>query len=185
MWSTCDDLWWLTVPSVGVVRVTWVISTFGLTKFRHSNSTVYWCDQQTRRRSACGLHLRRSSASWLNAQVYYTLVDCNPLTPLLRFVLDLSYKLFLHCFLQLLARFWLTHRVARSLCDSWASYIPLRGYLKHMPSVLWRCWLGGRKGIRPVKNWAVGCRRVYLSGARCRLAYGPADATATHCLLLQ
>jgi len=23
----------------------------------------------------------------------------------------------------------------------------------------------------------------YLSGARCRLAYGPADATATHCLL--
>jgi len=43
---------------------------------------MYWCDQQTRRRSACGLHLRRSSASWLNAQVYYTLVDCNPLTPL-------------------------------------------------------------------------------------------------------
>ena len=25
----------------------------------------------------------------------------------------------------------------------------------------------------------------YLSGARCRLAYGPADATATYCLLLQ
>ena len=30
-----------------------------------------------------------------------------------------------------------------------------------------RCWCG------------------YLSGTRCRLAYGPADATATHCLLLQ
>ena len=28
-----------------------------------------------------------------------------------------------------------------------------------VPSVLWRCWLGGRKGIRPVKNWAVGCWR--------------------------
>ena len=28
-----------------------------------------------------------------------------------------------------------------------------------MPSVLWRCWLGGRKGIRPVKNWTVGCWR--------------------------
>ena len=27
--------------------------------------------------------------------------------------------------------------------------------------------------------------RGYLSGARCRLAYGPADATASHCLLLQ
>ena len=25
------------------------------------------------------------------------------------------------------------------------------------PSVLWRCWLGGRKGIRPVKKWVVGC----------------------------
>jgi len=23
--------------------------------------------------------------------------------------------------------------------------------------VLWRCWLGGRKGIWPVKNWLVGC----------------------------
>jgi len=31
----------------------------------------------------------------------------------------------------------------------------------------------------------VGCWRGYLSGARCRLAYGPADASATHCLLLQ
>jgi len=53
------------------------------------------------------------------------------------------------------------------------------------PSVLWHCWLGGRKGIRPVKNWVVGCWHGYMSGAICRLAYGPADATATHCLLLQ
>jgi len=44
---------------------------------------------------------------------------------------------------------------------------------------------GGRKGIRPVKNSVVGCWRGYVSGVRCRLAYGPADATATHCLLLQ
>ena len=35
---------------------------------------------------------------WLNAQVYYTLVDCNLLTPLLRFVLDFLSKLFLHCY---------------------------------------------------------------------------------------
>ena len=33
--------------------------------------------------------------------------------------------------------------------------------LKLVPSVLWRCWLGGRKGIRPVKNmdmewWGAG-----------------------------
>jgi len=45
--------------------------------------------------------------------------------------------------------------------------------------------LGGRKGIRPVKNRVVGYWRGYLSGARCRLACGPADATATHYLLLQ
>ena len=38
-------------------------------------------------------------------------------------------------------------------------------------SVLWRCWLGGRKGIRPVKNWVVRCWCGYLSGARCRLEH--------------
>ena len=55
----------------------------------------------------------------------------------------------------------------------------------NLPSVLWRCWLGGRKGIRPVKNWVVEYWHGYLTGARCRLAYGPADATAAHCLMLQ
>ena len=29
-----------------------------------------------------------------------------------------------------------------------------------LPSMLWRCWLGGRKGIQPVKNRVVGCRMV-------------------------
>ena len=29
-------------------------------------------------------------------------------------------------------------------------------------AVLWCCWLGGRKGIRPVKNWVVGCWRGCL-----------------------
>ena len=49
---------------------------------------------------------------------------------------------------------------------------------------LWRYWLGGRKGIWPV-NWVVGCWQCYQSAARCRLAYGPTDAIATHCLFLQ
>jgi len=49
-----------------------------------------------------------------------------------------------------------------------------------LPSVLWCCWLGGRKGIQPVKNWVVGCWYGCLSGVRWRFAYGPADATATH-----
>jgi len=55
----------------------------------------------------------------------------------------------------------------------------------HMIKVLWRCWFGGRNGIRPVKNWVVECWRGYVSGSRCRFAYGPVDATATHFLLLQ
>ena len=40
------------------------------------------------------------------------------------------------------------------------------------PLVLWRCWLGGRKGIRPVKNWVVGYWRGYLSerGAELHMA---------------
>jgi len=44
-----------------------------------------------------------------------------------------------------------------------------------LPSVLWRCWLGVRKDIRPVKNWVVECWHGYLFGVRRRLAYGPTD----------
>ena len=54
-----------------------------------------------------------------------------------------------------------------------------------LPSVLWCCWLGGKKGIWPVKKlkwWGAG---VVICLVGCRLAYGPADATATRCLLLQ
>ena len=38
-----------------------------------------------------------------------------------------------------------------------------------LPSVLWRCWLGGRKGIRPVKNewWGVGVIVCLERGASC------------------
>jgi len=56
------------------------------------------------------------------------------------------------------------------------------------PSVLWRCWLGGRKGNRPVKNWVVRCWRGYLSGARCRLAYAqliPLALTVSCCSKIQ
>ena len=62
----------------------------------------------------------------------------------------------------------------------WVSKFPYT-----VPSVLWGCWLGDRKSIRTVKNWVVGCWHGYLSGVRCRLAYGSDDATATHCILLQ
>ena len=46
--------------------------------------------------------------------------------------------------------------------------------------------LVGRQEGHPAckKNLSGGVLAWYLSGARCRFAYGPADATATHCLLL-
>jgi len=45
--------------------------------------------------------------------------------------------------------------------------------------------VGRQKGHPACKNWVFGCWRGILFGARCRLAYGPADATATHYFLLQ
>ena len=45
--------------------------------------------------------------------------------------------------------------------------------------------VGWQEGHPACKSGVVGCWRGFLSGTRCRLAYGPADATATHCLLLQ
>ena len=50
--------------------------------------------------------------------------------------------------------------------------------------LLWRCWLGGRKGIRPVKN-SDGVL-VWLSvWSEVQTCTCPADATDTHCHLLQ
>jgi len=42
-----------------------------------------------------------------------------------------------------------------------------------------------QKGIRPVKNWVVGCWHGYVSGSRCKFANGPTDATANYYLSLQ
>ena len=39
-----------------------------------------------------------------------------------------------------------------------------------------------QEGHPACKKPSGGCWCGYLSGARCRLAYGPADTTATHCL---
>jgi len=44
-------------------------------------------------------------------------------------------------------------------------------------------WQEGHPVCKKLKE--VGYWHGYLSGARCILAYGPDDATATHCLLLQ
>jgi len=45
--------------------------------------------------------------------------------------------------------------------------------------------VGRQEGHPACKNLSGGVLAGFLSGSRCRLAYGPADATPTHCLLLQ
>ena len=40
------------------------------------------------------------------------------------------------------------------LVSFWCRYLPW-----DLPSVLWHCWLGIRRGIRPIKNWVVRCRQ--------------------------
>ena len=45
--------------------------------------------------------------------------------------------------------------------------------------------VGRQEGHPACKKQWWGTGVVILSGARCRLAYGPAYTTATHCLLLQ
>jgi len=42
-----------------------------------------------------------------------------------------------------------------------------------------------QEGYPVCKNLVVGCCHGYMYGVRCILAYSPAYATATHCLLLQ
>jgi len=54
-----------------------------------------------------------------------------------------------------------------------------------LPSVLLMLLVGQQERHPACKHWVEGWWRGYLSGATCRIAYGPADATATHCLLLQ
>ena len=44
---------------------------------------------------------------------------------------------------------------------------------------------GWQEGHPACKKLSGGVLVWLLSAARCRLAYGPADCTATHCLLLQ
>ena len=50
----------------------------------------------------------------------------------------------------------------------------LRGLwvMRVMPSVLWRCWLGGRKGIRSVKSewWGAGMVICLEQGADLHMA---------------
>ena len=92
-------------------------------------------------------------------------------------------------------------KALKAVCVAWLVINPC-GIREDVQPMIWLplkvCWLGVRKGIRPLvgsqeghpacKSRAVRFLCGYLSGARCRLfACGPADATATpkphHCLI--
>jgi len=65
-----------------------------------------------------------------------------------------------HSEMKLLSSVSPSHKNAGTqFITNWKKYLFESVYL---PSVLWHCWLGGRKGIRPVKNWVVGCWRGCL-----------------------
>ena len=49
---------------------------------------------------------------------------------------------------------WWLNDVHSVVFSSSFNYISL---CPHLPSVLWHCWLGDRKGIRPVKSWVLVC----------------------------
>jgi len=75
------------------------------------------------------------------------------------------------------------------------TYHPQRGhgqYLRAKKEIL-GIWLNSFSALTLFVWWQAGhlaskktewCWHGYLCGVRCRLAYGPADATATHSLLL-
>ena len=77
-----------------------------------------------------------------------------------------------------------------SICNIYLFYLYLLMLLLCKASVLWHCWLGGRKGIRPVKNFSGGvlawlslwsemqawiwpswchCHSLSLASVKCRL----------------
>ena len=57
-----------------------------------------------------------------------------------------------------------------------------------MPSMLWRCWLGGRKGIRPVKTewWGAGMVICLEPGADLHMAQlMPLPLTVSFLIIIQ
>jgi len=51
----------------------------------------------------------------------------------------------------------LRHLLCRNMKDSRVIFQPWAMSCYDLPSVLWHCWLGDRKGIRPVKSWVMLC----------------------------
>ena len=170
---------------------------------------IFICNHRTRIRSIASIPVDSVCVFFLMILLYFDIL-CNLCVyfpylvaaisvDILTAVVAFVYLLYLFCMICVVLKICPERAVYKNCqCQAWIrtvcvvmtlvtiiAYVFGLWYYCNLPSVLWRCWLGDRKGIRPVKNRVVRCWRGYLSGARCRLAYGPADASATHCLLLQ
>jgi len=86
----------------------------------------------------------------------WTVVDNNICCYLSRKYIALVCKKFEELFLnRIVGNFSLVKLALHHLLSMCVIYCILQIYMYvyvHVPSVLWRCWLGGRKGIRPVKK---------------------------------
>ena len=96
----------------------------------------------------------------------YILLYYFPLTTLLGNVISAS---MLHW-----ASFWRqfggNFHITTNVCHAFSALTMLVGQQK------------GHPACKKLSGGLVGCWHSYLSGVMCRFAYGPADATATHCL---
>ena len=78
-----------------------------------------------------------------------------------------------------MSRYQKEHSPTHTHPDHQSSFINYLHLLRRAFSAL-TLLVGRQEGHPACKNWVVGYRRGYQPGAKCRLAYGPADATATH-----
>jgi len=88
-------------------------------------------------------------------------------------------NLFVKSCCHLFTLFWFCDCWCISHCSSLSVLHILKAFsLCSVAAVLWHCW---RQEGHPAckKNWVARYWHGYLSGARCRLAYGPADATVS------
>ena len=127
-----------------------VIANFVPVSWLRTVSTALFCDWIT---TFCGCALLRVASTL-------------PLS-----ILDIPSSTFLWCSVLQISGLW--KWFVHFLWQQWSAvyhFIMLRGI--YVPSVLWCCWLGSRKGIRPVKSewWGAGMVICLERGADLHLA---------------
>ena len=134
------------------------------------NTRKNFCTRWYTSDAADAMHIHRHQLTWVTRQLQIP-QDSKP-TP----VLPHGESVWVHASVSNLCCHLLCHFEYKHLVPC----IPVNNAFSALT-----LFVGRQEGLRTVKNWVVGCWRGYLSGAQCSLAYGPGDATATHCLLLQ